>query len=205
VDELGEYLHVIRADGTALHLLDPRLRELYAATYQADWSPDGARLAAVFESKMRKGNIGIARMDAETGTAQEIKLLDLAGESPTCPRWSPDGRFLVYEAVSHGNWGLWITTPDGHDPHQLTSGPGNQRTASWSRDGRFLYFIKNQGSVWRLPMDPASGQSTGPPQLWAEFPKTKIAWNSLAVAKDQIVISVTEEASDLYLLEFPEN
>ena len=205
VDELGEYLHVIRADGTASHLLDPRLPELYAATYQADWSPDGARLAAVFESKKRNGNIGIARMDAETGTARQIKLLDLAGESPICPRWSPDGRFLVYEAVSHGNWDLWITTPDGHDPHQLTFGPGNQRTASWSRDGRFLYFVKDQRSVWRLPMDPASGQSAGPPQLWAEFPKTKIAWDSLAVAKDQIVISVTEEASDWYLLEFPEN
>jgi hypothetical protein len=53
-------------------------------------------------------------------------------------------------------------------------------------------------------MDPASGQATDKPKLWAEFPKTKIAWDSIAVAKDQVVMSVTEEASDLYLIEYPE-
>jgi Tol biopolymer transport system component len=205
VDEKGEFLHVMRNDASGDHLLDPRLQEQYRAAYHADWSPDGSRLVAVFESKQRKGFLGIARMDADQGTAKDIQLLnDLPAESPTCPRWSPDGHFLAYEAVSKGNWQLWITTPDGQDPRQLTVDLGNKRTACWSRDGEFLYFIKDQRSVWRLPMDAKLGKAAGPPVLWAEFPKTKILWDSIAVSNDQVVISVTEEASDLYLVEFPE-
>jgi serine/threonine protein kinase len=205
VDEKGEFLHVMSNDGSGDHLLDPRLRERYAAVYHADWSPDGSQLAAVFENKQRKGFIGIASMDADQGIAPDIRLLnDLPAESPTCPRWSPDGHFLAYEAVSKGNWQLWITTPDGRNPRQLTADLGNKRTACWSRDGESLYFIKDQRSVWRLPMDSKLGNATGPPVLWAEFPKSKILWDSIAVTNDQVVISITEEASDLYLVEFPE-
>jgi serine/threonine protein kinase/Tol biopolymer transport system component len=205
VDEVGEYLHVMRSTGGSSHLLDPVLPKEYAAAYHADWSPNSPCLAAVFESKRRKGNIGIVTMDPDSGLARETKLLGhLPGESPHCPRWSPNGRFIVYEAVSHGNWDLWIMTSDGRDPHQLTSDPGNMRTATWSRDGKYLYYIKDQRSVWRLPMDQRLGHATGKPELWAEFPKMKIAWDSLAVTNDQVIISVTEEASDLWLVEFPE-
>jgi serine/threonine protein kinase/Tol biopolymer transport system component len=204
VDEKGEYLHVMNADGSGDHLLARDLQERFAKAYHADWSPDGSLLAGVFETRQMKGVIGIASMDAKTGMARDIKLLKLPGESPHCPRWSPNGRFLVYEAVSKGSWDLWITTPDGKETRQLTSDPGNSRTAAWSHDGKYLYFIKDQRSVWRLPMDHASGQPTGKPQLWAQFPKMKIAWDSLAVASDRVVISVTDEASDLYLVEFLE-
>jgi Tol biopolymer transport system component len=204
VNEKGEYLHVVRSNGTGDHLLDPRLPDQFAAAYHAAWSPDGKRLAAVFETKRNKGLIGIADMDLETGTAQgDIKLLDLPYESPHCPRWSPNGRFLAYEAISEGNWQLWVCDADGRHRRRLTNDPLNERTASWSHKGEWLYFIKDQSSVWRMPMD-ASATPTGSAQLWAEFPKTKIAWDSLAVTKDQVVIAVTEEASDLYLVEFSE-
>jgi Tol biopolymer transport system component len=204
VNENGEYLHVMRSDKRVAHLLDPRLPECFAAAYHADWSPDGSLIAAVFETKRNQGVIGIVDMDLESGTARSIKLLEhLPGESPHCPRWSPDGRFLAYEAVSDGNWQLWICTADGLNPRRLTFDPLNERTSAWSHDGKYLYFIKDQHSVSRMLMD-ESGKPTGPPQRWAEFPKTKIAWDSLSVTKDQVVIAVTEEASDLKLVEFPE-
>ena len=79
----------------------------------------------------------------------------------------------------------------------------NERAPSWSLDGKFFYFIKDQRSVWRMSMSD-SGAPAGAAQLWAEFPKTKIPWDSLAVTKDHVVIAVTEEASDLWLVEFPE-
>jgi Tol biopolymer transport system component len=203
-NEQGEYLHMVRANGTGDHLLSPRLADEYAAAYHAAWSPDGKRLAAVFETKRNRGLIGIADMDAETGTSRgEIKLLDLPYESPHCPRWSPDGKFLAYEAMSEGNWQLWVCAPDGSNRRRITNDPLNERTAAWSHEGDWLYFIKDQSSVWRLPMG-KSATPTGPAQRWAEFPKTKIAWDSLAVTKDQVVIAITEEASDLWLVEFPE-
>jgi TolB protein len=203
VNEKGEFLHVMRSDGTGDHLLHPKLTELYAASYHAAWSPDGKRIAAVFETRRNQGLIGIADMDPETGTARNIQTLELPYESPHCPRWSPDGRFITYEAVSDGNWQLWVCNSDGSNRRRLTNDPFNQRTAAWSDDGKFLYFIKDQSSVWRMPMD-AAAQPTGPTQRWAEFPRTKIAWDSITVARDQVVIAVTEEASGLWLVEVPE-
>jgi Tol biopolymer transport system component len=84
-----------------------------------------------------------------------------------------------------------------------TSDPGNERSPVWSPDGKFVYYVKDYRSIWRIPMD-ASGKSTGPAQVWAQFPKTKIDYDSLAFTKDQAIIALTEEASDLWLVEFPE-
>jgi TolB protein len=203
VNENGEYLHVMQSNGTGDHLLDPKLPEEYAAAYHATWSPDGKHLAAVFETKRNKGLIGIAEMDLEKGIARDIKLLDLPYESPHCPRWSPNGKFLAYEAMSEGNWQLWVCNADGSNRRRLTDDPLNERTAAWSHDGKFLYFIKDQSSVWRMPMD-ESARPAGPAERWAEFPKTKIAWDSLTVTQDQVVIAITEEASDLWLVDFAE-
>jgi hypothetical protein len=63
--------------------------------------------------------------------------------------------------------------------------------------------VKDYRSIWRIPMN-ASGKPTGPAQLWAQFPKTRIDTDSLAFTKDQAIIALTEEASDLWLVEFPE-
>src|SRR5262249_48039007 len=94
VDDKGEYTHVMRSNGTRAPLLHPQLTERFAAVYHAEWSPDGSRLAAGFVTKDNRSAIGIATMDKETGTALEIKLLDLPGQEMVFPRWSPDGRFL---------------------------------------------------------------------------------------------------------------
>jgi Tol biopolymer transport system component len=110
---------------------------------------------------------------------------------------------LVYEAVSEGSWDLWIADADGKDPRRLTFDPGNEREPVWSPDGKFLYYNKDSRSIWRLPMD-ASGKATGPAKLWAQFPKTKIDGDSLTFTKDQAIIALTDEASELWLVEFPE-
>jgi Tol biopolymer transport system component len=180
----------------------PRQTERFTTTYHADWAPDGKSLVAVFGTKDKGERLGIAAIDPDTGTARDVRLLDGLGAGPGCPHWSPDGRFLVYEKVSAGSWDLWVSTAEGRNPRQLTADPSNERTATWSPDGKFVYFIRDERSICRLPMD-AAARPTGPAQLWAEFPSTKIAWDCLALTKDRAVVAITEEASDLWLVEFP--
>ena len=62
--------------------------------------------------------------------------------------------------------------------------------------------MKDFRSVWRLPVD-GKGEAAGPAELWARFPKTRIDRYSLCFAGDQAVLSISEEASDLWLVEFP--
>jgi len=203
IDEQGEYVHLMRPDGTDLRPLRPDLSERFTTVYGADWSPDGSRLAASFQTGDQV-RIGLTAVDPETGTARDFRMLDLPAGTPCHPRWSPDGKFLAYEAVTAGSWDLWIVNADGKNPRQLTSDPGNERGAVWSPDGKFLYFNKDGRSAWRLPMD-GSGNASGPPQLWAEFPKAGIEKWSIDVTKDHAVMALSyQETSDLWLVEFPE-
>src|SRR5262249_23750613 len=146
------------------------LPEQFSEADEEDWSPDGSRLASNFVTKDGKYKIGIALMDRETGTARQIKLLDIPGGTPQHPAWSADGRFLAYEAFSEGSWDVWIATENGADPRRLTTDPGNERAPVWSRDGKYLYFNKDDSNIYRIPMD-TSGKPTGPAHSWARFPK----------------------------------
>src|SRR5262249_31975946 len=146
--------------------------------------------------------LGIATIDPDTGTARDVRLLDGPGAGPSCPHWSPDGNFLVYEKVSAGSWDIWVSTAEGRGARRLTADPANERTATWSSESRYGCFIRAERSIWRLPMG-AAARPTGPAQLWADLPGTKIAWDSLALSKDRAVVAITEEASDLWLVEFP--
>jgi Tol biopolymer transport system component len=203
LNEQGEYVYVMSSDGSNVHPLSAEQFELYTMTRPQDWSPDGTRLAYTFESGGRKRGVGIATMEGGKGTARSLTPFELL-ENADRPRWSPDSRFLAYERVTEGSWDLWIATAEGKDPRQLTSDPGNERSPVWSPKGDFLYYAKDHRSIWRLPMD-ASGKSTGPAQLWAQFPKITIGSDSLTFTKDRTIIDLTEDASDLlWLVEFPE-
>jgi Tol biopolymer transport system component len=204
LNEQGNYIHLMRPDGSNVHLLAPWLREEFTYVGVDNWSPDSSRLGGWFKSRDGEWQMGIAAIDAETGTARAIKLLDLPGWGADRPSWSPDCRFFVYQAISEGSWDLWIATAEGTDPRRLTSDPGNERGPVWSADGKFVYYVKDWRSIWRIPMN-ASGEQAGPAQLWAQFPKTRFVTDSLAFTKDQAIIALTEGASDLWLVEFPEN
>lgn len=205
VNEKGEYLYLMRPDGSQLHHLDAKFPEQFNAVYAADWSPKGSRLAAAFGTA-EGDRIGVVDVDMDNGTAGQTRLLDLSGGMTQYPRWSPDGKHLVYEAVTDGSWDLWITSvddPKSRPPDRLTLNPGNERGAAWSPDGKFLYYIQDERSIWRIPMD-SNCQPTGDTQLWAKFPKTRIDYGGIDLAKGQAALALLEDASDLWLVEFPE-
>ena len=119
------------------------------------------------------------------------------------PAWLPSGRHLIYEAVSEGSWDLWSATTEGKSSRRLTSFSGNERCPVLSADAAFVYFNRDHKSIWRLPID-SEGRATGPPSLWAHFPKMILEDDSLALSKEHAIFALTEEASDLWLIEFPE-
>jgi len=92
-----------------------------------------------------------------------------------------------------------LTIPD--DP--LRAAGMNERGPVGSHDGMFLRFVRDDRSLWRIPMD-ADARPTGPAHLWAELPKRHFGDDALDFSKDQAAIAVTEEASDLWLVELPE-
>jgi TolB protein len=57
----------------------------------------------------------------------------------TQPRWSPKGDTIVYTS-RQGNHDLWAVNSDGTNARALTTGPGDNESASWSPNGRHLAF-----------------------------------------------------------------
>jgi serine/threonine protein kinase len=197
--------YMVRSDGSDVHPLGPQFPERFPFARVTSWSPEGTHLACeVVARGGRKQTLAIATIDTEAGRATDVRLLgEVPSGNPECARWSPDGRFIAYEAVTEGSWDLWIMERDGTHSRRLTSDPGNERTPVWSPDGRFLYFVKDYAAIWRLSLDSA-GKPIGPARLWAQFPKSRIDLDAVAVGRRHTVIAVTEEASQLWLAELGE-
>lgn len=53
---------------------------------------------------------------------------------------SPDGQWLAFDSDISGNQDIWKMPLTGGSPQQLTSGPEDEFTPSWSHDGREITF-----------------------------------------------------------------
>ena len=111
---------------------------------QMPW--DGTRLVLGQLSRRRNGLPHLRTKEILTGD------LDTAVTQPT---FSPDGRYLVYTSDQSGYSNLWCRDLRSGESRSLTTdtcdiaGPAwvqGMRVFSFSRDGRYLYFIRSEES-----------------------------------------------------------
>ena len=199
IDSGGEYVHVMRRDGSGIHIPDPAWRKQFSMACCVAWSPDATRFAMHVNSTVS----AIVRFDPATGAAVETRVLDLPGGADEYHRWSPDGQRLAYEALTDYSWDLWTVNADGSDARRLTSMPGNERTASWHPRLPFIYFGGPGFGVWRVPVD-AAGRATGEPRPWLTMNgRLQADGDDLDFTSDgkSVLISLRERAADIWLIE----
>ncbi len=46
------------------------------------------------------------------------------------PRWSPDGKRIVFDSLHSGNWDVWLIDPEVGVPHQLTTHLSDERNGN---------------------------------------------------------------------------
>ncbi len=116
------------------------------------FSPDGRKLAFV---SYRSGTPELWVSDSDGSNL--LRLTDFRGRggaSVGSPRWSMDNRRVAFEAGVDGNQDLFVVDSSGvSEPERLTATPANEVRASFSRDGRWLYFTSDgveRPEIWKM-------------------------------------------------------
>jgi hypothetical protein len=130
-------LYVIDADGSNVI----RLTADSAPEYQADWAPDGDRIA--FTSSPDRNRSLIVVIDVQGADRHIVSSGD--GGSDFFPTWSPDGSRLAFAAIRREDWGIWIVNADGSDERMILGGTGAGYVDNpvWSPDGNLIAFVGN--------------------------------------------------------------
>lgn len=108
-------------------------------------SPSGSRV--IFQS-WRSGSreIWAARMDG----SNPVQLTNNPGESAGDPAWSPNGKFIAFDARLGPFAHIYVIGANGGKPETITSGSFNDVAPSWSVDGKSLFFGSNRSGSWQI-------------------------------------------------------
>jgi Tol biopolymer transport system component len=126
----------------------------------AGWSPDGSKIA--FGSDRRNGadRQEIYVMDADGSNVRRVSTLPEKAEFDTAPRFSPDGRRLVFTRyiIDPGRAALFTVRVDGGGLKQLTAWGNGAGDADWSPEGKKIVFeaypdLGSRGEVFTIDAD----------------------------------------------------
>ncbi|MGB5816784.1 MAG: protein kinase [Thermoanaerobaculia bacterium] len=149
-----------RVVGLPVSITPPGLQALRPSV-----SPDGEWIA--FDAEFGQPGsraIGMVRTD---GTG--LRQLTDSGHRDLYPKWSPDGRRLIFYGNRSGNQQAWIINADGSGLRQLTEMPETEfHPPIWSPDGSRLATSSLQGEVTYI-FDPNKSWSEEPPTQLVGF------------------------------------
>jgi Tol biopolymer transport system component len=107
------------------------------------WSPTGLEIAYMTSP-------GIWVVSSQGGQARRLTN----GPNDQFPEWSPDGKWVVFEANRDGESRLWRVPASGGQAEVLARGPALY--SRWSTDGKLIYFTgtgDRANNLWALSLD----------------------------------------------------
>ncbi|MBP8974049.1 MAG: PD40 domain-containing protein [Anaerolineae bacterium] len=122
---------------TDLRILDLTTRQIVTLTTNGaalieaapDWSPDGETI--IFQAVVAGSNTAdIYRIPAAGGAAEPLITSDA---DDIQPRFSPDGRFVVFSSNRTGNWDVFIYEMETEALYQVTYAPHTDVANDWGR------------------------------------------------------------------------
>ena len=122
-----------------------RVDDLFAFRRVADpqISPDGRLVAYAVTAVDLAANKTASSLwlAAAGGNSPPRQLTNAPGKKDRHPRWSPDGRHLLFESNRSGDNQLWVIGLDGGEARQLTTVSTEAGSALWSPDGKQIAFV----------------------------------------------------------------
>lgn len=145
------------------------------------WRPDGGAVAYVAWDHPNMPWDGTTLHLAELERADPLPMVRSSrfvdggpAISVFQPAFSPDGRHLAYVSDADGWWHIYLHDLATNSGRRLTEGAAEHgqpawaqgmRTLAWGRDGKRLYFLRNEGGARRVCVQPVDG---GPSQALSD-------------------------------------
>lgn len=131
--------YVVRRDGGGLRNITEK-----HSPRGAEWpslSPDGRQLLWIANMRERQP---VVVTDIDRGESRELTTARIVNAES--PRWSPDGRQVVFASMTDsvgagGRNDIFVMDADGSNLRNLTRHPGEDFDPKWSADGRSIVFV----------------------------------------------------------------
>jgi dipeptidyl aminopeptidase/acylaminoacyl peptidase len=161
-------LHLFVADLAALgvdQLTDGNFYE-----HSIDWSPDGQELLFLTNRDADDDEFFNYDIYALKLADRSVRRLGATESNDYRPRWSPDGRMIVFQATRRGltdrettmeDTHVWVMNADGSHRRDIGAAVDNRQGApEWDADGTgVLFTVQERGQVrlYRVPVNCAEG------------------------------------------------
>ncbi len=202
-DPKSSWLELMRAAGGPSKGINPQGARLRGFT------PDGKSLLL-----WAMGNSGEKVELLDLATGERTRILSRGEEIFREPRLSLDGQWLAF--VDSGGK-LYVAPFRGRQPIppatwiEIASGVTQP---AWSPDGKSLYYRLGRevsgtamnATLMRQPLDAGTRRPAGAPTVFHRFGDMLFAGgivNPIAVARDQIILSMAAPTSDLWSIDLP--
>lgn len=130
------------------------------------WSPDGKRIA--YASHGSIWTVAVSGGEPHRLTDAPVGGGDPRQATDRAPRWSPDGRWILFQSGRRGTNSLLVVSADGSTTSFLTSPNEEDSAGRWSPGGDEIVYVTRKkeyfsGRLNLLKFDAHSGQPVGEP------------------------------------------
>lgn len=104
-------------------------------------SPDGRWAAYVVTEVNKQANKTNSDIYLMSADGREVRQLTTSPQHDRHPRWSPDGKYLVFESNRSGSFQIYLLNTAGGEAKQLTTISTEAAQPIFSPDGKHLAFV----------------------------------------------------------------
>jgi Tol biopolymer transport system component len=131
---------LMNADGTGL----VQLTKVSNGACQPAWSPNGDRMVFVSPCQPRNDTYPGGRLYVMNADGNELKPLNIPVnlEGDYDPKWSPDGKHILYTSVQSGRPQIFEYTFEGSNVRNLSNSRSFDFNPAYSPNGKYIAFVR---------------------------------------------------------------